>query len=127
MADGVIDHEFEDAERNASDTLAEASAEFVGQDHAALGAGDVAIDLVTRQPLFIVDRQADSLDGYFEDEEFDLLTYKQHAFLPVRMDDPVLECVFIGGLEDLHNFSNTYDYPAGRLARVPVELAGGDD
>jgi hypothetical protein len=120
---GAIDHDFEDAEKTAREQLEAALEDAPGMAHNLLGPGDVAIDLVTRQPLLIIGRSADSLVEFYEDTVFDLSTYKQHAFLPVRLDDPVFECVFIGGIEDLHSFSNTYDYPAGRLARVPHELA----
>lgn len=127
MSGGAIDNEFEDAEKDAETLLTEHLDNSDGLEHAALQSGDIAFDLVTRQPLFVAGRKADTLVEYFKDEEFDLLTYKQHKFLPVRIDDPVFECVFIGDIEGLHSFSDTYDYPAGRLARVPVYMAGGDD
>jgi hypothetical protein len=123
---GAIDNEFEDAERSSLEVLLDAEQKADGRPHGDLKAGDVAIDLVTRQPLYIVSRVANNLPQYYGDEEFDLLTYKQHLYLPVGIDDAVFECVFIGGLDDLHSFSKTYDYPAGRLARVPVEVATED-
>ncbi|WP_459191797.1 hypothetical protein [Halosimplex sp. J119] len=128
-AQGAIDNDFDDAERTPREHLL-AELDAVGAaTHAGMGVGDVAIDLVTRQPLMIVGKSADTLVEHYEREDFDLATYKQHPFLPVRVDDPVFECVFVGSVDDLHSFSNTYDYPAGRLARVPFELAvddGGD-
>lgn len=124
---GAIDNDFEDAERSPETILADAQAEQ-GGEHELLHNGDLAIDLVTRQPLYIVRCVASTLPAYYENEEFDLLTYKQHQYLPVRMDDPVFECVFVGDLDDLHRERKTYSYPAGRLARVPIEqLAGGED
>lgn len=121
---GAIDNSFEDAEREAKEILGERNAEYPR----AIGIGDVCIDLVTRQPLFVVDVAAPTVDAYFAEEDFDLLNYNQAPYLPVRMDDEVYECVFIPGLDGLHKLSQTYDYPAGRLARVPVELAtdGGE-
>ena len=125
--DGAVDHHYDEATRDSEMVLAENLADTAGDEHALLKPGDIAIDLVTRQPLYVADRVADTLPEYHADEGFDLLTYKQHAYLPVRMDDPVFECVFVGGLDDLHSFSDTYSYPAGRLARVPVELAGDSE
>ncbi|QLH80031.1 hypothetical protein HZS55_15710 [Halosimplex rubrum] len=134
MADGgtqgAIDNDFGDAERTPRERL-EAELDDVGAaTHAGLDVGDVAIDLVTRQPLMILGKSADTLAEHYEREDFDLATYKQHPYLPVSVDDAVFECAFVGGVDDLHSFSRTYDYPAGRLARVPFELAvddGGDD
>lgn len=126
--EGAIDNSFEDAERDAREQLEDRLADLNAPTHAEMGPGDIAFDLVQRQPLLVLDKTADSLVEHFEqsDDGFCLADYKQHAWLPVRPDDPVFECVFIGSIEGLHSFSNTYDYPAGRLARVPVELAGGD-
>lgn len=127
MPEGAVDADYDDAELDAEATLADHIADLEGRPHGTLSPGDVAIDLVTRQALYVTARVADDLVEYYEAEGFDLLTYKQHAFLPVRQSDPVYECVFVGGVDDLHSFSDTYDYPAGRLARVPVEMAGGAD
>jgi len=124
---GAVDHDYDEAARDSAAVLADTVADTAGDEHALLKGGDVAIDLVTRQPLYVVARVADDLVEYYDEEDFDLLTYKQHTYLPVRRDDPVFKCVFIGGLDDLHSFSDTYDYPAGRLARVPIEIAGGED
>ena len=121
---GAIDNTFDDAERDAREQLAESAAEHVRD----LSAGDIAIDLVTRQPLFVVGVSAETLPAYYDREGFDLLNYKSHPYLPVRMDDRVLECVFVPRkVEGVHNTGKTYDYPAGRLARVPIERAGGDE
>jgi len=127
MTEGAIDHDFDTAERTATDQLLDALAESDAPAHDELDAGDIAIDLVTRQPLVVREVVAPSIADYYEREGFDLLNYKQHRWLPVGIDDPVYRCVFVGGIEDLHSFSNVYDYPAGRLCRVPVELAGGED
>jgi len=127
---GAIDNDFDQAERTPREHLEAELEDVDAATHAGLGVGDVAIDLVTRQPLMILGKSADTLVDHYEREEFDLATYKQHPFLPVQIDDTVFECAFIGGVDDLHSFSRSYDYPAGRLARVPFELAvddGGDD
>ena len=122
--DGAIDNSFDDAERDARDELVEAYA-----DHQrAFRPTDVAIDLVTRQPLFVVGVVADSLPEYYEAEGFDLLNYKSHPYLPVRVDDSVVKCVFVPrSVEKSHKVGKTYDYPVGRLARVPIEQAVDDD
>lgn len=95
-------------------------------------AGGLALDLVTRQPLFVRRVVADSVTDYAEAEDFDLLTYKMHEYLPVREDDTVYECVFVAdiGAQSLHEWggASTYDFPEGRLAVVPVwEAWEGDD
>jgi len=119
MSDGAIDNEFEDAERSYSERVAEALEGIQTEPMA----GGVAFDLVTRQPVFVRRVVADSLVDYYAAEEFDLRTYKMHAYLPVRLDDTVYECVFIGDLDSLHTSRKCYDYPRGRLAHVPVEQA----
>jgi hypothetical protein len=119
---GAIDQDFDEGERDYEAQL-EAALEGVRTEPMA---GDVAIDLVTRQVVFVHERVADTLEEYYEREGFDLATYKQHPWLPVRPDDAVFECVFVGGVDDLHSPGKTYDYPRGRLARVPVDLAWRD-
>jgi len=115
--EGAIDNSFDEAERDPRKVLAERNAEHAR----AIGVDDVCIDLVTRQPLYVVDVAAPSVAAYFEKEDFDLLNYNQAPYLPVRMSDEVYECVFIPGLDGLHKLEKTYDYPAGRLAKVPIE------
>jgi len=125
--EGAIDNEFDEAEQSPRAQLEAGRLDIGAASYDGMVAGDVAIDLVTRQPLRVRGCVADGLVEYYEDTGFDLYNYKQHPFLPVTLDDSVYECVFIGSVDDLHSFSTTYDYPAGRLARVPTELAGGDD
>lgn len=129
MSDGAIDNEFEDAEKDAQEILVERRLDTVdGNDHEAMRHPDVAIDLVSRQQVYILESVAGSLTEYYEKEDFDLYNYKMHPYLPVRLDDTVYKCVYLGGTDDLHRFSDTYDFPAGRLARVPVDMMlGGDD
>jgi hypothetical protein len=119
---GAIDNDYDDAERSAREIL-EANQPPV-TDVMVEG---VAFDLVKRQPLYVRQRVADDLVEYYEQEEFDLLNYNQHPYLPVTIDDPVYECVFLGNAEGLHNCNKTYDYPAGRLAVIPVHEAWTDD
>jgi len=96
-------------------------------------AGGIAFDLVTRQPLFVIREVADDLRAYQDEEEFDLLGYKTHPYLPVRADDTVYECVYLSEItiEGTHKWGDTrtYDFPRGRLAHVPIEQSwsGGDD
>ncbi|NHN40527.1 hypothetical protein G9C85_02595 [Halorubellus sp. JP-L1] len=96
--------------------------------------GGIAFDLVTRQPLFVVREVADGLAEYHDEEDFDLLGYKTHPYLPVRADDTVYECVYLSDItiDGVHTWGDTqtYDFPRGRLAHVPIEQAwstGGDD
>jgi hypothetical protein len=119
---GAIDQDFEDAERSYEEQL-EAALEGVNTEPMQ---GGVAIDLVTRQPLFIRQKKADTLAEYYEEEGFDLATYNEHPFMPVRPDDAVFECAFIEGPKGGHNVGKTYDYPRGRLMTVPIDLAWRD-
>ena len=121
--EGAIDNSFDEGERDPKEVLAEAAAEHQRD----LEAGDVAIDLVTRQPLFVTGVAASSLPAYYGDGGFDLLSYKAHPYLPVRMDDRVLECVFVPrSVEGVHKMGKEYAYPEGRLARVPIERVEGE-
>lgn len=127
---GAIDNDFDDAEQPPEERLAESFKEAVGDvpTHRHLSAGDLAFDLVKRQPLLIVDEAAPSIVDYYDAEDFDLASYNQHPWLPVRSTDPVYTCVFLpSSVEGVHKGGREYDYPAGRLARVPTELLGGKD
>lgn len=131
MTDGAIDNDFEEAEKTPAELLAENFKREVGDvpTHRDLGAGDLAIDLQTRQLLFVRRVVADSLVEHFEEEEFDLASYKVHPWLPVRSSDPVLECVYVNDVtvDSLLKRGTAYSFPAGRLARVPVEQAWIED
>lgn len=118
----AIDNDFDDAEQSYDEQL-EAALEGINTEPIE---GGIAIDLVTRQPLFIRRKVADSCREYYEAEGFDLATYNEHPFLPVRPDDAVFECVFVGGVEGGHKPGKTYDYPRGRLMTVPIDLAWRD-
>jgi hypothetical protein len=124
---GAIDNQFEDAERDAADVVGSDMPETPFDPFA----GSVAIDLVTRQPLFVHKEVACTLVEYYENEGFDLLSYKMHPYLPVHKTDSVYECVFLPrSAEDAHNIGKTYDYPRGRLMHVPITQAwfdGGDE
>lgn len=123
---GAIDNDWSDAERDARDQLEAALGDLDARPHGEWEVGDAAIDLVTRQTLIVVEIEYDSVIEHYQAEEFDLATYKQHAFLPVTLEDTVLNCVFVGGVDDLHSFTDTYSYPEGRLARVPIDMLGGE-
>lgn len=120
-ADGAIDNDWSKAEQDYRDQVADALADV----ETGLKAETVAIDLVTRQPLWVVDRVADTLAAYYEAEGFDLLTYKMHPWLPgIDADDTVFKCVYLdGNPQSAHKPGKTYDFPESRLMRVPLELA----
>jgi len=126
MSDGIqgaVDQDYDEAERSPREQLEATLAQFQTQPVE----GGVAIDLVTRQPLYIRRRVADSVVEYYDEEGFDLASYKTHPYLPVQLDDPVYECVFVPrDAESIHSISKTYDFPRGRLATVPVWTAWGD-
>lgn len=126
MSDGAIDNEFTDAERPPDERLFDAAAGYTRE----LSTGDVAVDLVTGQPVYVIAHVSTSVVDFLETEEFDLLTYKYHPYLPITAGDPVFECVFIPtNAQDLihpDKSTSTYDFPRGRLARVAIEdVTGG--
>lgn len=124
MTNGAIDSDWEENERTARETI-EAKLEDVQTEPEA---GGVAFDLVTRQPLFIRSKKAETIVEYYEDEDFDLASYKTHPYLPVDVDDAVYECVFIPGTaEGTTSVNKTYDFPRGRLMVVPLEEADADE
>lgn len=134
MPEGAVDHDFDDAERPPAARLAESFEDTVGDrdTHRDLSPGDYAIDLVTRQLLYITDQPAESLVEYYDEEDFDLASYKQAPWLPVRSNDPVFTCEFVStSIKDVHKAGDSgkdYDYPAGRLAGpIPLEELGDRD
>jgi len=120
---GAIDSDFDDAEisyeQRVADALEDVRTEPVP--------GSLAIDLVTRQLLFVRSKVADTLGEYYEQEEFDLATYGPHPWLPVSTDDGAYECYYVNDLSldslDKLGSKQSYDFPAGRLAVVGVEQA----
>lgn len=122
---GAIDHGFEEGEVPAEEVIL-GELDEIPYPRGPLEQG-IVLDLVTRQLLHVKDRVADDLVEYYEAEEFNLLTYGVHPLLPVRIDDPVFECVYLSDVnaENLTKFeeAKTYDFPRGRLAHVPTERA----
>jgi len=117
---GAIDNDYDDSLRDAREEI---EAELAGLQTEPMKGG-VAMDLVTRQPLFVHRKVADTVVEYHEEEGFNLATYKQHPYLPVTADDAVYECVFISrSAEGAHKIGQTYDYPRGRLMTLPVHKA----
>ncbi|MFT4921731.1 MAG: hypothetical protein ACI8XM_000937 [Haloarculaceae archaeon] len=121
--DGAVDSEFDDAEQSYDDQVAEALAD-VPQEPLE---GGVAIDLVTRQAVFVRRTVADTCREYYHDENFDLVTYKMHPFLPgIGPDNTVFECVYIdGNPQNAHKPGRTYDFPEARLLPLPLAMAWG--
>ena len=121
---GAIDADFEDVELSYEERVANAL-DGVQTEPVA---GGVAIDIVTRQPVFVRQCTYDSLEAHYEAEGYDLATYKMHAFLPgVDTDNAVYECVYVdGNPQNAHKPGKTYDFPSARLMHLPVEQAWGD-
>jgi len=103
--------------------------EHIDEYPAVIRPGDVVIDLVEGRPLYVHERKGTAVD-VFENESFDLTTYKSHPWLPIGPHDDVFECVFLptkpSGLPT-EKKSQTYSYPRGRLARVAVEYLYDSD
>lgn len=118
--EGAVDKSFDAAERDARSILQENIDSFPSD----IRGGDVVIDLVKNRPLYVRRKVADTAVDYFDTQDFDLTTYKAHPFLPVSPDDTIFECAFLPTtVEDIRTSaaSKSYDYPTGRLIRVPVE------
>jgi len=92
---------------------------------AAIRAGDVAIDLVERGKVLVVERTAISVRKHREQENFDLAGYKSHPLLDVSDEETVWKCVYLPD-KPKTEFSGTYDFPESRLARIPIEEANED-
>ena len=126
MTDGAIDQEFDEAEQSYAERV-EAALEGIQTEPVQ---GGIAVDMVARQLLFVRKEVAEDLEAYYEAEGFDLATYGPHPWLPVSIDDEVYECVYLSdvSIEGLASWDSkkTYDFPAGRLAPVPVHMAWGD-
>jgi hypothetical protein len=124
MPEGAVDNDYDDAEQ----TYEEFVADQLEDVRRTILEGDIVLDLVTRQPMVVRSQKAETLAAHWESEDFDLLSYKMHPYLPVRAEDAVFECVFISAnAERAHSPGKTYDYPRGRLMRLPIEQAGGAD
>ena len=116
---GAIDKDFDESARDPEAILTDRLDAFPRE----VKGGDVVIDLVQGRPLY-VRRQRGTAVEYFESEDFDLTTYKAHPWLPITPDDTIFECVFLPTNPEsipTAKKDKTYDYPRGRLARVPVE------
>jgi len=117
---GAVDRDHDDAARDGETILREALAGYPR----TIRPGDIVIDLVQGRPLYIRREVAPTAAEYFDVQDFDLTTYKAHPWLPITPDDTVFECVFIPTKpQDIPGSKGdkSYDYPRGRLARVPVE------
>lgn len=120
---GAIDHDFEEGEQSYEERV-EGALEGIQTEPVA---GGIVVDIVTRQLLFVHEKVAPDLATYYDEEGFDLATYGPHPWLPVTFDDAAFECVYLSdvSLEKLGDWGDvkTYDFPAGRLAPVPVHMA----
>lgn len=122
--DGAVDNDYDDGMKPYRERVADA----LDGIQTTPVAGGLAIDLVTRQVVFVREQSYEDLEAHYEAEGYDLATYKQHAWLPgVDVDNAVYECVFTdGNPENAHKQGRTYDYPEGRLMYLPVEMAWRD-
>ena len=121
---GAIDNDFDDGTRAYADRVADAL-EGIRTDPVP---GSLAIDMVTRQLLFVRQKKADTLAEYYDAEDFDLLTYGPHPYLPgVTAANAAFECYYANDLKlkklDELDKRRSYDFPSGRLAVVPIENA----
>lgn len=122
---GAVDNDYDDAERSYAEQVADA-VEGVQTDPMQ---GGVAIDIVTRQAVFVRQKKADTLAEYYDAEGFDLYTYKMHPYLPgIDVENAVYECVYLdGNPQNAHKPGKTYDFPSARIMHYPAEQAWGND
>lgn len=118
---GAVDNDYDDAERSYTDQLDDALADVPQRPMA----GGVAIDLVTQQAVFVREQVAETCADYYEAEDFDLVTYKMHPWLPgIGPENAVYECVYLdGNPQNAHKPGKTYDFPQARLMHLPVEMS----
>lgn len=121
MTDGAVDNDFDDAKQSYDEKIDDAF-DAIQQEPMV---GGIAIDLVTRQAMFVREQVADTCRDYYHDEGFDLVTYKGHPWLPgIGPENAVYECVYLdGNPQNAHKPGSTYDFPEARLMHLPVELA----
>ncbi|GAA0539536.1 hypothetical protein ABNG02_15790 [Halorubrum ejinorense] len=124
MPEGAVDADFDDAEPSYEERVADALANVRTEPVS----GGVAIDIVTRQAVFVRQQKYDDLEAHYEAEGYDLATYKMHAYLPgIDVENAVYECVYVdGNPQNAHKPGKTYDFPSARLMHLPVEQAWGD-
>ena len=118
---GAIDADYDDAELSYDEQVQNALEDAQTEPMA----GGVAIDIVTRQAMFVREKVADTCREYYEENSFDLVTYKMHPWLPgIGPDNAVYEAVYLdGNPQNAHKPGKTYDFPEARLMHYPVELA----
>jgi hypothetical protein len=124
MSDGAIDHDYDDAAPDYATRIAEALADIQTEPMP----GGVAIDIVTRQPVFVRRVAYEDCRAHYEAEGYDLVTYKMHPYLPgIGIENTVYECVYLdGNPQNAHKPGRTYDFPEARLMHFPAELAWQD-
>lgn len=118
---GAVDNDYDEAEQTYEERIAEALADVPTSPLE----GGVAIDLITRQPLFVRQVEYETCRDHYEAEGYDLVTYNQHAFLPgIGPNNTVYECVYLdGNPENAHKQGRTYSFPEARLMALPVAMA----
>jgi hypothetical protein len=118
---GAIDQEFSDGERTYDEQL-EAALEDVPTEPLE---GGVAIDVVTRQAVYIRQQVADTCREYYHENDFCLVSYKMHPWLPgIGPDNCVYECSYIDpNPQNAHKQGKTYDFPEARLMPLPLPMA----
>jgi len=81
---------------------------------ARLRAGDVAIDLVERGKVLVVEKAADTVTDHQQREDYDIQDYKGNALLNVSDDEAVWTVVYLPD-KPTTEFSGGYDFPESRL------------
>lgn len=84
--------------------------------------GDVAIDLAQGSLVQVVRKVYDTVERHKQQESYDIDTHGCNPLFNPDSQEPVFLCVYVGvNIKSLPDAS--YDFPASRLVRVPVEEA----
>jgi hypothetical protein len=128
---GAIDNDFDDAEGPPAAQMADELEEERDGAPVTPTAGDVAVDLLTHQPVYIEVDYEQNVVQYYDETGFNLMAHKANAYLQIQPTDLVVGAVYIGSdPQSLHKPGKIYPMPVSRLARIPTENATsirGDD
>jgi len=88
--------------------------------------GDVAIDQAQGSWVYVVDYASPEVAVWNRENDANLLDYAGNWVCGANLADPVFSCVYLQGSGVKSTPGKSYDFPASRLARYPVEEANVD-
>lgn len=87
--------------------------------------GDPVVDLANGRSMVVVDRDADRVDEWIDENGYDLLDNYGNERLRALAADPVYECVYVSSVSSRP--SKSYSFPSSRLGRAEYENVDGVD